>query len=69
MSTTEILALSAAVTLAYVTAVWLLSVVLRNAGIIDIGWGLGFVLLGSLYHSTLDGWGERRVLVAALVLL
>jgi len=69
MSTTEILALSAAVTFAYVTAVWLLSLVLRNASIIDIGWGLGFVLLGTLYHVALDGWGGRRVLVATLVLL
>jgi steroid 5-alpha reductase family enzyme len=69
MSTIEILALSAAVTLAYVTAVWLLSLVLRNASIIDIGWGLGFVLLGTLYHVALDGWGGRRVLVATLVLL
>jgi steroid 5-alpha reductase family enzyme len=69
MSTTEILVLSAAVTLAYVTAVWLLSLVLRNASIIDIGWGLGFVLLASLYHTALDGWGERRVLVTTLALI
>ena len=69
VSTTEILVLAAAVTLVYVTAVWLLSLVLRNASIIDIGWGLGFVLLGTLYHVALDGWGGRRVLVATLVLL
>jgi steroid 5-alpha reductase family enzyme len=69
MSTIEILALSAAVTLAYVTAVWLLSLVLRNASIIDIAWGLGFVFLGTLYHVALDGWGDRRVLVATLVLI
>jgi steroid 5-alpha reductase family enzyme len=69
MSNTEILLVSAAVTFAYVTAVWVLSVVLRNASIIDIGWGLGFVLLGSLYHVALDGWGGRRVLVATLVLI
>jgi steroid 5-alpha reductase family enzyme len=69
MSTIEILLVSAALSLAYVTAVWLLSLVLRNASIIDIAWGLGFVLLGSLYHVALDGWGGRRVLVATLVLL
>ena len=62
MSTTEILLLSAAVTLGYVTGVWLFSLVLRNASIIDVGWGLGFVLLGTLYHVALDGWGGRRVL-------
>ncbi len=69
MSTTEILLLSATVTLAHVTAIWLLSLALRNASVIDIFWGLGFVLLASLYHVALDGWGERRVLVVTLVLI
>jgi steroid 5-alpha reductase family enzyme len=69
MSTTEILALSAVLALGHVTAVWLLSLVLRNASIVDIAWGLGFVLLGTLYHVALDGWGGRRVLVATLILI
>ncbi|HEV8573384.1 MAG TPA: DUF1295 domain-containing protein [Dehalococcoidia bacterium] len=69
MSLTSILALSAAVTLAYVTAIWLASVAFRNVSIIDIFWGLGFVLLASLYHVGLDGWGERRVLVVTLVII
>jgi len=69
MSLTSVLLLSAAVTLAYVTTIWLLSVVLRNASIIDIFWGLGFVLLTCLYHVALDGWGERRVLVVTLVII
>ncbi len=69
MSLTEILILSAAVTWAYVTAIWLLSLALCNASIIDIFWGLGFVLLATLYHVTLDGFGGRSVLVTTLVLV
>jgi len=69
MCTTEILFVSAVATLVYITTVWLLSLGLRNASIIDIAWGLGFVLLGTLYHVALDGWGGRRVLVATLVLI
>src|SRR5256885_566758 len=69
MSLTEILFVSAAVTLAYVTAIWLLSLLLRNASIIDIFWGLGFVLLATLYHVTVTGFGDRSVLVTTLVLI
>ncbi len=69
MSLTEILTLSAAAVLAYVTAIWLLSLRLRNASIIDSFWGLGFVLLATLYHVTLDGYPGRSVLITTLVLI
>src|SRR5437867_4165163 len=69
MSLTEILIVSALAVLAYVTAIWLLSLKLRNASIIDIFWGLGFVLLATLYHVTLHGYGARSVLVTTLVLI
>jgi steroid 5-alpha reductase family enzyme len=69
MSLTEILVVSALAVLAYVTAIWLLSLALRNASIIDIFWGLGFVLLGSLYHTALDGYGARSVLITTLVII
>jgi steroid 5-alpha reductase family enzyme len=69
MSLTEALTLSAFAVLAYVTAIWLLSLALRNVSIIDIFWGLGFVLLATLYHTTLDGFGGRNVLITSLVLV
>ncbi len=69
MSLSEALVASALATLAYVTAIWLLSLALRNASIIDIFWGLGFVLLGAMYHTTLDGYGSRSVLITTLVII
>jgi len=69
MSLTEALIVSGAAVLAYVTAIWLLSLALSNASIIDIFWGPGFVLLATLYHATLDGFGGRSVLITTLVLV
>ena len=45
---------------------WALSVVLKNAGIIDVFWGLGFVLVAWLSAFTGDGWIGRKVLMTAL---
>jgi len=39
-----------AVALAAFTALWLASLALRDASIVDIFWGPGFVLMGWLYH-------------------
>lgn len=51
----------------YVTVVWLLSLVLRNASIIDIFWGPGFVLLAVVYALLSDdGYSGRQVLVSVL---
>jgi steroid 5-alpha reductase family enzyme len=48
---------------------WALSVVLEDAGIIDVFWGLGFVLVAWLSALTGDGWIGRKVLVTALTSL
>lgn len=54
---------------AMMTMVWMLGVKLRNASIIDIFWGLGFVSLGWLYFVMTDGFELRRWLVLGLVTL
>lgn len=56
-----------AAVLAMMFAVWLLSLKLRNAGIIDIFWGLGFVLATSIYFVQGGGEAPRRLLVLVLV--
>jgi steroid 5-alpha reductase family enzyme len=48
-------------------ALWLLSLALKNAGIVDIFWGAGFVLLSAVYFVAADGFSERKLLVLALV--
>jgi steroid 5-alpha reductase family enzyme len=46
---------------------WLLSLLLRDASIVDIFWGLGFVLVAWLSSATNDVTTTRDVLVRALI--
>jgi steroid 5-alpha reductase family enzyme len=51
------------------TLVWLLSLPLRDASIIDVFWGLGFVLLAWVYWSRGPQEAPRNLLVPVLVSL
>lgn len=55
------------VILILVTGLWILSLVLRNASIADVFWGLGFVLISWLTFFRTDGYDGRRLLICLLV--
>lgn len=61
------LALSAGAVLALLVATWLLSIKLRDVSIVDIAWGLGFVVIAWVAFATGDGDAGRRTLLAVLV--
>jgi steroid 5-alpha reductase family enzyme len=67
VSLLELLGLSLAIAAICMAALWLLSLALKNAGIVDIFWGAGFVLLSAVYFVAADGFSERKLLVLALV--
>ncbi len=67
MPLVELALLGLAVTLALMTAVWLVSLPLRDASIVDSFWSLGFVVLAWLYHVLGPGASARGVLLAVLV--
>ncbi|MDX2034121.1 MAG: DUF1295 domain-containing protein [Blastocatellia bacterium] len=48
---------------------WLLSLRLRDASIVDIFWGLGFVLIAGTTYLLTDGYEVRRELLTAMVFL
>ena len=48
-------------------AVWILSLIARDAGIVDVFWGLGFVLVAAVALVLGPGLFERRLLLFALV--
>ena len=48
---------------------WLLSLKLRDSSIVDIFWGLGFVLIGWVTFAGADGAVGRRLLIATLTTL
>lgn len=52
------------------SALWLLSLALRNASIVDVFWGLGFVVVGTYYLTALSTPPTARLwLVISLVTL
>jgi steroid 5-alpha reductase family enzyme len=62
----EVWLMSATAILVAMAALWLLSLVLRNASIVDVAWGLGFAGVAVLAAGAGDGYGSRRALVAIL---
>lgn len=50
----------------FFTAVWVLSVFLKNAGIVDIFWGAAFVLVGMYYFIITPEISTRKILVIIL---
>jgi steroid 5-alpha reductase family enzyme len=63
------LATALVVTLVMMTLVWVLSVVKRDASIVDVFWGLGFVVAGWTCFVTADERALRGLLVVGLVTL
>ena len=58
-----------AAALSLLALVWLASLNRRDASIVDIFWGPGFVLVASVYLVLSDGWAPRQALVLVLVSL
>ena len=67
MSTAGLLALEAGLILALVTALWAVSVAIRDSSIVDVFWGSGFVVVAWAGFALADGSPDRRLLLAALV--
>jgi steroid 5-alpha reductase family enzyme len=65
--THQVLIASAVGILALIIVTWLISLLIRDASIIDIAWGLGFVIVALI--SLVEGQGShnRRVLMLAMV--
>jgi steroid 5-alpha reductase family enzyme len=57
------------VVMALMICLWLLSLKLKDASIMDIFWGPGFVLVACLTYFMADGFWGRKLLVAFLVTL
>jgi steroid 5-alpha reductase family enzyme len=55
--------------LVLMTATWVVSVVVRNASIVDVAWSLNFLAVASLGVLVGEGLMARRVLVLVLVLV
>jgi steroid 5-alpha reductase family enzyme len=57
----------AAALVAMMFVIWAISVRIRNAGIVDVGWAVGLVLLAAWYAWQGPGFGPRQWLMAGMV--
>jgi steroid 5-alpha reductase family enzyme len=51
------------------TTLWIISVIIKNVSIVDLFWGLGFVITTGYYFLTTDGSGPRKIILMILVAL
>ncbi len=49
------------------TLLWVVSLKLRNVSIVDLFWGLGFVVTGAFYFLKAEGLEARKILILVLV--
>jgi steroid 5-alpha reductase family enzyme len=65
----SVLAASAVAIAALMLSTWLVSLALHDASIVDIVWGLGFVLVAWVAFAVADGSDARRTLIVVLTTL
>ena len=63
---TEAALLTAVTITILMSATWIVSLMMRNAGIVDITWGLGFSVISLVLANGIDGDGGRQTLVAVM---
>ncbi len=49
------------------TLLWIVSIILKNVSIVDLFWGLGFVLTAGFYFMKTEGFEPRKVILIILV--
>lgn len=67
MNTTDVLLTNAAIIVGLLFALWCASVALKNAAIIDLFWGFGFVVVGWATYMKLDDAAANKWLLPTLV--
>ena len=64
--TTTILLTTFGLTLAMMFVLWLVSLAMKNASIVDIFWGAGFAVIGLATLVMSDGYWPRKVFITSL---
>ena len=55
--------------LVLMSAVWIISVIVKNVSIVDFFWGLGFVITSLFYFLKTDGSQTRKILLIIIVMI
>lgn len=51
------------------TALWIISVFIKNVSIVDIFWGIGFLLINTFYFLKTEGLEIRKIILLILVVI
>lgn len=62
-----VLASGLAAVMGFMLIVWLISIAMKDASIVDIGWGTAFVIITWVTYAVGDGSPDRSLLLAVLV--
>jgi steroid 5-alpha reductase family enzyme len=57
----------AVIILILMSLLWVLSIYIKNVSIVDIFWGLGFVIVNGVYFFLSDGYYPRNIILLILV--
>jgi len=49
------------------SVLWVISIILKNVSIVDLFWGIGFIVEGSIYYLKTDGLEIRKLILISLV--
>jgi steroid 5-alpha reductase family enzyme len=55
------------VVMTLMTALWVVSVIIKNVSVVDLFWGFGFVLTAGFYFIKTDGFELRKIILMTLV--
>ncbi|MGD8330694.1 MAG: DUF1295 domain-containing protein [Acidobacteriota bacterium] len=67
LTQSAVLGATASVTLAAVVLLWLISLLRRDASVVDPFWGPGFVMIAAVAYAVGSGYEPRRLLIMAMV--
>jgi steroid 5-alpha reductase family enzyme len=67
MSFFHIFFLGFVIVMVMMTLLWIVSIIVRNVSIVDLFWGLGFVLTAGFYFLKTEGYEPRKIILLALV--
>ena len=66
---TTILVTTFGATIAMMLVLWLVSLAIRNASIVDIFWGAGFVVIATITFVQSDGYPARKLLITYMAVI
>ena len=65
----NIIVLSAVTDLSFMIFMFILAQLLNNNSIVDIGWGIGFILITSVLLLTKESADQKEIVLAAMILV